>query len=332
MTASKSFHQLKKAVPHLYQTVSAGLDQTEECLQNTLQSDNPRITEAARHLLAGGGKRLRPALLLLCAEAVNRAESNPVPAAAAVEIIHMASLVHDDIIDDAPLRRGKTTIHKKWNRETALYTGNFMVCKGLELASTYENSKIGDIALATAAAMCKGEFAQQDTAYTAHCDEQSYYTRIGGKTANLIAAACEIGAYIGGANDDAAEIFRRYGYDLGMAFQITDDILDYTSESEFGKKRGTDLKEGNITLPLIYALKNGLNESRLRQCLNHGGNNRRELDEIILAVTQYGGTEQAKITAAEYIQKAKAELAAIPPLAYKECFCEAADFILQRQL
>lgn len=316
-----------------YDLLGDGLLKTEEYIRGLLRSENGEIETAALALLDSGGKRLRPGLLLLSARCGTYEEDKLIPFAAAVEMIHMASLVHDDIVDDTPLRRGKPTIARSMGRETALLTGNFMLAKALGAVLSAEDDAIRQSALYTATEMCRGEFSQLRVRREPDFSAEGYLLRVKRKTANLISAACEIGAHAAKAEEATVNALKAFGENLGIAFQITDDILDYTAKTEeFGKAVGGDLAEGLATMPLICAWNKGNSRKVIRALFEKGRSSQQAVKELIALVEANDGTKEAAAMAAAYIEKAKEALEKIPNLTVAPALTELADFVLTRNL
>lgn len=324
--------QLKKSLPLYYKEIETAIQTTEAYIEKTLVSDNDVINEAARYLLKSGGKRLRPGLLLLGGHCGEYNEEKLIPFAAAIEIIHMASLVHDDIVDEAPLRRGKPTIAAKWDANTALFTGNFMLSKAIELAASYGDKTLIDTAYSTASAMCRGEFAQMRTIDHPDFRTDTYLIRVKRKTAYLLSASCEMGGYICKAETKTLAALRQFGEYIGMAFQITDDILDYQADEKFGKAAGNDIAEGLATLPLIYAWQDKSNRELIEKIFAKDQRTKKEIDTVIRMVTSSGSDKLASQIAKRYIAKAKKSLSSITDPAANACFNEIADFIITRNI
>lgn len=325
--------QLKNKLPLFYKETEAALQLTETYIEKTLVSDNDVISEAAQYLLKSGGKRLRPGLLLLGGRCGEYDEEKLIPFAAAIEIIHMASLVHDDIVDHAPLRRGKPTISAKWDVNTALFTGNFMLAKAIELATSYGDKTLADTAYFTASAMCRGEFAQMRTIDHPDFRTDTYLIRVKRKTAYLLSAACEMGGYLCKAESKTLTALRQFGEYLGMAFQITDDILDYQADNgNFGKAAGIDIEEGLATLPLIYAWQDKNNRELIEKVFSEDKKTKAEIDAVICLVNASGSDKMAAQIAKRYIAKAKKSLAPVGDPKASACFNEIADFIITRNI
>ncbi len=312
--------------------IAEDLPATEEYIREQLRSENKEMEEAALYLLNSGGKRLRPGLLLLSGHCGRYDREKLIPMAAAVEIIHMASLVHDDIVDETPLRRGKPTIAKAKGNETALLTGNFMLTKAMDTIFAMGDERIRKVAIHTATEMCRGEFLQLQVMETPDFSVDHYLRRIRRKTANLMAAAGEIGAYVCGAEETIVAAMRQFGENIGIAFQITDDILDYTAKNkDFGKAVGSDLSEGLATMPLICAWQKGSQKEIIRKLFNESRRSKKAVTKLITVVEENNGTRNAALLAEEYIQKAKTCLQYIENEKIRAGFEEVADFILTRE-
>jgi geranylgeranyl pyrophosphate synthase len=230
------------------------MERIERCLEQTASGHGDVLAEAAAGTLAAGGKRLRPLLVLLCAGADDG--DAPVRAAAAVELVHMATLVHDDVVDRAALRRGRATVFATSGRAAATATGDFAFSRALALLA--ENGDAAQVRVLADAclALAVGELAQRHDAYREDVTEQRYVLRCRLKTASLFAAACRLGALAAGRGNGESEALEAFGQDLGVAFQMLDDLLDVTGPAtRTGKHRGTDLLDGTVTLPLILARK-----------------------------------------------------------------------------
>lgn len=332
MKTRLNIEQLKSKLPSFYGVIAEDLLATEEYIRELLHSENKEIEESALYLLDSGGKRLRPGLLLLSGYCGSYNREKLIPMAAAVEMIHMASLVHDDIVDGTPLRRGKPTIAKAKGDETALLTGNFMLSKAMGAVLSMGDERIRKIAADTATEMCRGEFLQLEVMESPDFSTEHYIRRIRRKTANLIAAAAEIGAYICGAEESAVTAMREFGKNIGIAFQITDDILDYTGKNTaFGKAVGSDLAEGLTTMPLICAWQNGNQKEVIQKLFTKSRTSRKAVTELISVVEENNGTQAAADLAKNYIQKAKTCLERIENEEIRAGFGEIADFILTRE-
>ena len=319
-------------MPLFYNLVAEDLQETEEYIRTLLRAENKEIEESALYLLNSGGKRLRPGLLLLSGHCGHYDKEKLIPVAAAVEIIHMASLVHDDIVDESPIRRGMPTIAKAKGKRTALITGNYMLTKAIETILSLEDPTVQHIALNTAKEMCRGEFDQLKIRLTPDFEQKHYIERVKQKTANLISAACEVGAHLSGADEDTVVAMKRFGEKIGIAFQITDDILDYTADSDhFGKIIGRDIADGLATIPLICAWEKGNQKEVIRDLFQQCRSEEKAVKELLIMVEQNEGTKIATQIGQKYIREAKEELQIIKKNEVRAAFTEIADFILSRQ-
>lgn len=333
MNTSLNLIQLKNKLPSFYGIIAEDLQATENHIESLLRSENKEIEEAALYLLKGGGKRLRPGLLLLSGHCGDYNREKLIPMAAAIEIIHMASLVHDDIVDKTPLRRGKPTIAAAKGNETALVTGNFMLAKAIGAVLSLDDKYIRKLAMETATEMCRGEFLQLKVMETPDFSTENYMRRIRRKTANLISAACEIGAYLSNASTETVEAMKNFGDHIGIAFQITDDILDYTAENkDFGKTVGSDLAEGLSTMPLICAWQKGNKKELMTELFAQSKESRDAINALIAIVKENNGPRDAALFAKKHIEKAKECLKTIENDEIRRGFEEIADFILNREI
>jgi len=234
----------------LFGPAAADLAVVDAALQREIAGDPPEVSRPMVDLFEAGGKRIRPALVLLSAMCGRYDLEQLVPAAMAVELTHAATLVHDDVIDRSPTRRGRPTVAARLGDEPAIVIGDFYFAKSYELAARTHVSEVVAILARTVMAICAGEIGQQTIRYRYSTGVDEYMSRIEAKTAMLLAACCEIGALIGGLEGAGREALRKYGRSLGLAFQIADDVLDYVgSEGEVGKPTGHDIAEGFATLP-----------------------------------------------------------------------------------
>ena len=324
---------MRLADAKLFRVIKADLAVLEEALLAAVASPVPLIQDVGTHLVASGGKRLRPALFLLAARsgpAFDRERAMPL--AVALELIHMASLVHDDVIDSADTRRGSPTANAKWSNQVAILSGDYLFAQAFSLVAEQNYGKI--IALRLAALvreLASGEILQDSALFQAEHDLSSYEQRIEKKTATFLALCCEMGAIVSGAASEVAQGLYRYGHAIGMAFQITDDLLDITGdEAKIGKPAGTDIRQGVVTLPVIRALEVSPRREELAAILED-----REMSEAMVAralsiVRSSDGVDFAQRRANEQIQKAKEALPEDIPAVVREAFMQAADYISQR--
>jgi len=245
---------LTEQTTDLFGPVGADLATVEVELRKEIQRDPPEVARPMADLFEAGGKRIRPALVLLSARCGSYALDRLIPAAMAVELTHAATLVHDDVIDRSSTRRGRPTVAASMGDEQAIVIGDFYFAKAYENAARTQVTEVVDILARTVMSICAGEVRQQSIRFRYGTDVDEYMQRIEAKTAMLLAACCDIGALLGGLETDERTALRAYGRELGLAFQIADDVLDYTgAEGEVGKPIGHDIVEGFATLPLMLS-------------------------------------------------------------------------------
>ncbi|ABO50683.1 Trans-hexaprenyltranstransferase [Desulforamulus reducens MI-1] len=311
-----------------FSQVRKDLQVVEHEIKTIVQSRDPLLTQTSIHLLNAGGKRLRPAFALLAGKFYHYSLEKLLPLAVALELIHMATLVHDDVVDDSLTRRGTPTVKANWGNRISMHTGDYLFAKSLVLISQYENPLIAQVLADTSVMMCEGEMHQISTAYSAEQSWRDYFYRIKRKTALLIAASCQLGAVAVGAPEEEYKNLRRYGHHLGMAFQITDDILDMVADqSLLGKPIGGDLRQGILTMPVIYSLERSPQRTRLRQLVEIEEKTDEQVKEAIEIIKEAGGIEYAFNATKQYIEKAKKNLTHLPNKPVKETFYQIADFI-----
>ncbi|WP_010095913.1 heptaprenyl diphosphate synthase component II [Ornithinibacillus scapharcae] len=243
-------------LPKTYNYLKKELDLIESSLMDAIHAKHPVLREASTQLLKAGGKRIRPVFVLLSSQFGNVDIEQVKTVAVSLELIHMATLVHDDVIDDAELRRGKPTIKKQYGNRVAMYTGDYILARALETITRLENPNIHKVLSETLVEVSIGEIEQIKDKYKWDQNVRTYLRRIKRKTALLIATSCQLGAMTSGLTDKEINKLYQYGYYIGMSYQIIDDILDFTSSAEeLGKPAGNDLYQGNITLPVLFAMQ-----------------------------------------------------------------------------
>ncbi|MCP2036361.1 heptaprenyl diphosphate synthase [Planomicrobium sp. HSC-17F08] len=315
----------------LYSDLKPELDMIEKELEQAVDSESLLLNDASLHLLQAGGKRIRPVFVLLAGKFGNYNIDVMKQVAVPLELIHMASLVHDDVIDDSETRRGKPTVKAEWNNSVAMYTGDFILARALEYISEIDSPKLHHILSKTMIEVCRGEIIQIEDKYKLDQNLRDYLRRIKRKTALLISSSCELGALVSGTDEKTAAHLRRFGYFIGMSFQIIDDILDFTStDEELGKPAGSDFIQGNITLPILCARKNPEVYSLLKNSLG------KELTEserlgIVKTIRDSPAIDEAKAISERYLQKALQELAYLPKSPANKTMRKIAFFIGKRK-
>ncbi|MBX7168749.1 MAG: polyprenyl synthetase family protein [Pirellulales bacterium] len=293
----------------LYEPIQAELAQAEDLLRRELRSQHPFVDELVKHGFRLGGKRLRPALVLLTARAAGQITPAHRTLAAVVEMIHTATLVHDDILDEADLRRHLETANSRWGNEASVLLGDFLFSHAFYLASSLDDAYACRVIGRSTNIVCEGELRQINSRGAFDTTEEEYLAIIDAKTAELTACCCRLGGHYAGASDEAVDALERYGRDLGVAFQIADDVLDLIGEeSAAGKSLGTDLEKRKPTLPLIRLLKTlpGDDRLELRELLARTGG----LDRagIVEWIGRGDGIEYARDVACRYAASAREQL------------------------
>lgn len=286
-----------------YAFLNKEAETVEKELEELIQSDIEILSTASTNLLHSGGKRIRPIFVLLGGRFGEKDKSKLHHAAVALELIHMASLVHDDVIDESSKRRGMDTVNETYGNKCAMYTGDYLFAKALTSMTKIENVEAHKVLSYTILELCRGEIEQIKDKYNFDQNLRCYLRRIKRKTAILIASSCQLGAITTNASPEVQRILYLYGYYVGMSYQIIDDILDFVStEKELGKPAGGDLQQGNITLPVLYAMEDSSLKEKIIQVNEH--TTRNEIEVIIEDIKQSNAIEQAFVISERYLQKA----------------------------
>lgn len=301
---------------NIYGFLKKDLQDIENTLTETIQAEHPILREASLQLLRAGGKRIRPVFVLLSAQFGDyKHHIDQVKAVAvSLELIHMATLVHDDVVDNAELRRGKPTIKHIFGNRVAMYTGDYILARALEVITTVHLPSVHRTLSKTLVKVVEGEIAQIEDKFNVDQGLRDYLRRIKRKTALLIATSCKLGAIASGATEKQANQLYRYGYNVGMSFQIIDDILDFTASSkELGKPTGSDLIQGNITLPVFYAM----NDPAFLEELKASFQNAKEIDEnnlkhLVDLLSKTDAIEQSYQLSNLYLRKALHAIKLLP--------------------
>jgi octaprenyl-diphosphate synthase len=308
------------------------LKTVEDRIKNLFKSHAFTIPLIGNHILDGGGKRLRPLILLLSAEIAGYKGDSRLTLAGIIESIHTASLLHDDVIDGAEIRRGKSPAHSIWGNQVVILVGDFLYSNALRLAVQQKSQRIMEILSEATTRMTEGEILQLIKTGDPNITEGEYLDIISAKTAVLISAACRIGAILGSLPEDKENALARFGINTGIAFQMADDILDYMAdEGKLGKRLGKDLKEGKITLPLIYLLK-AASDTEIEEVKNiiKDGLKKRGLKRILKLFVEYNAIELSLKKAQNLISDAKTELTIFPDSPAKKALFTIADYSLLR--
>jgi octaprenyl-diphosphate synthase len=297
----------------LFAPIARDLEEMERVLARTLHSARPGVAQLIEHLGHYRGKRLRPALLLLTAQASGRVTAAHHTLAAVVEMIHTATLVHDDVLDSASVRRHVPTVNALWGNQTSILLGDYLFTHAFHLTSTLGDAQACRLIGDATNRVCGGELHQICQRGNLELTEQEYFDIVEGKTAELTACCCKLGALFSGKQPEVVERLTAYGRGLGIAFQIADDLLDLVGEERTtGKSLGTDLEQQKLTLPLVYLLENATPElaTRVRQVLGNSAKHKREALRPLLE--EAGALAYAERRAEEIAQEARKELACLP--------------------
>lgn len=314
----------------MYSFLHADLQLVEKELEAAIQSDYSLLSTASLHLLQAGGKRIRPVLVLLAGKFGNYDIERMKHVAVALELIHMASLVHDDVIDDANLRRGRETIKAKWNNRFAMYTGDYIFARSLEAMSHLNDPLAHRVLARTIVEVCRGEIEQIKDKYCFEQTLRTYLRRIKRKTALLIAVSCQLGAIAAGAAQEIVDRLYLFGYYVGMSFQITDDILDFIGTKEqLGKPAGSDLLQGNVTLPALLAMNDARAKEKIMSVTPH--TSEEEMHEIIALIKQTEAIDESYALSDRYLQKAFSVLETLPKNKARAALYEVAKYIGKRK-
>jgi geranylgeranyl pyrophosphate synthase len=329
----------------LLEPLAADLELVEQKLREPVHLDYPQLTAVLHSLLDSGGKRLRPALALFAGRFFTVERARLVSLAASVEMLHTATLVHDDLIDGALVRRGSATVNARWNAGATVLTGDYLFARSAALAAETDHVRVMSIFADTLMTICSGELRQIFDRHDLPCldSEQAwqvaldrYDQRIHAKTASLFAAATESAAVLGGAPEVQIDALRDYGRFLGMAFQIIDDVLDFRGDADLlGKPVGSDLREGIVTLPALQYLRIHPNDERLARVV--GGSERRTgnsqlVRDVVQAIRDSGAVSLAMERAQMFIARSQAALASLPAGEARDRLQALADYAVSRQM
>ncbi|MBX5450556.1 polyprenyl synthetase family protein [Thermogemmatispora sp.] len=319
----------------LFAGIQADLDEVDRVFQERARSGLPILNSASMHALSSPGKRLRTALTLLSGKLKVYRFEKLLPLSVAFEMVHLATLIHDDIVDGAHTRRGQPTVNALWGDHIAILLGDYYFAKTAGLIADIEDNRINHLFSDTVATVCEGTIMEMLSARRLDLTIQGYYEKISHKTACLIAACCKGGAILSEASDEEIQHLHEYGMNLGIAFQIIDDVLDYTEDqTTIGKPAGNDLRQGLVTLPLIYALQsqphNG-HHQQVQLLLSGEGGSEEQIREIVEWVARGSGIERSIEDAYRYAARAREALYHFPPSADRDVLDELIDFVVLRK-
>lgn len=316
----------------IYSVVNDDFEAVNQFINHHLDSNVPLIREVGDYIVQSGGKRLRPLVSILSARAAGYTGSQHVDVAAVIEFLHTATLLHDDVVDDSHLRRGKATVNAVWGNSASVLVGDFLISRAFQLMVGLRHQRLLDILSLSTNTISEGEVLQLINCRDPNTTEDNYMQVIHHKTAKMFESAAETGAVLGADQaDDHARAFATYGRHLGIAFQLIDDVLDYQGDAgELGKNVGDDLAEGKPTLPLIYTIANGSAQQStlIKDTIRSGG--LEHLQHIVETVHASGGLQYTVDKAAEQTRLALDALATVPESRYKDALFQLADESLKR--
>jgi len=321
------------SVEPLVRLVAADMDRVNALILSKAGSDVTMIPEVANHLISSGGKRLRPMLTLAAAQMCGHSGDGHVKLAMAVEFMHTATLLHDDVVDESDMRRGKLAARKLWGNQASVLVGDFLLGQAFRVMVEVGSMQALGVLSDAAAIIAEGEVMQLAAAKNMATTEDEYLAVIRAKTAALFSAAAEVGPIIAGSGRDAEAAFRSYGTNLGLAFQLVDDALDYGgSSAQLGKNVGDDFREGKITLPVVLAYRRGSDEDRAfwKRCLQDGGAVEGDLEHAIELLKKHDAIAGTVERARHYGAMAKDALAPFKDGPHKRAMVEVVDFCISR--
>lgn len=311
--------------------VGDDLKEVDRVIRQRLASDVVLVNQVAEYIIGAGGKRLRPLLVVVVARACGAKDLRHAEAAAVIEFIHTATLLHDDVVDGSKLRRGRDTANEVWGNEASVLVGDYVYSRAFEMMVSLQSMRIMDVMASATNRIAEGEVLQLMNTHDPDTTEERYFDVIYRKTGKLFEAGAQVAAILTGASPALEDAMARYGKHLGTAFQLIDDVLDYRSSSaELGKNLGDDLAEGKPTLPLIYALEHGDDAQKaiLRHAIEHGS--LEGLTEITDAIESTGGLAYTARLARREAASAIEALAELPDSPYKQALCDLAEFAVNR--
>lgn len=297
-----------------------------------LGSRVPLVENIGHYIIESGGKRLRPLLVLLAARALGYDGERHVTLATLIEFMHTSTLLHDDVVDESSMRRGRETANERWGNAPSVLVGDFLYSRSFQMMVEVGSMRVMEILSAATCTIAEGEVLQLTNIGNPDIDEAAYFETIQGKTAMLFEAASHSGAVLAGASDEQEEALKHYGRYLGLAFQLIDDLLDYQGDAQtMGKNVGDDLAEGKPTLPLIQAMSRGTPEQAqlIRQAIRQGGLER--LEDVLAIVHATGALDYTRERAEEMADRALAQLDVLPPSRYRDTMAHLARLAVDRQ-
>ena len=311
--------------------IASDMAAVNQVIRSKLHSDVALVNQIAEYIISAGGKRIRPVLVLLVANAYSYNGQHHHELAAIVEFIHTATLLHDDVVDESSLRRGRQTANAMFGNAASVLVGDFLYSRAFQMMVSINSMRVMEILADATNVIAEGEVLQLINMHDPDVTEESYLQVIRSKTAKLFEAAAQVGALVAGASEAQIEAAGEYGRSIGTAFQLIDDVLDYSGNADdIGKNVGDDLREGKPTLPLIYLMKNGNAEQKelVRKCIEQGDESK--FNEILTAITSSGALEYTRNEAVIAAERASAAIADLPESQYKQALLALSRFAVDR--
>jgi octaprenyl-diphosphate synthase len=321
------------ALSHIFEGIRSDLEQVDREFGRQVQSQVELIPKIGRYIQTSGGKRMRPAVLLMASRLAGYQGDRAVLFAAVVEFIHTATLVHDDIIDDSDVRRGRLAVHSRWGNDITVLLGDYLYIKSMAMALTHDTLDLVRLLCDVTLRMIEGELYQLTKNGDAGITEDEHFDIIRRKTAYLFGGCAQIGGMLGRVTTEQAEALREYGFNLGIAFQLVDDLLDFTGEAKvLGKPIGADLREGKMTLPLIHLLQQAEQPGGglVREIMAARSATEEQWSDLIALLANHRSIEYAYERAREFANRAKRPLAIFPPSSERDALLALPDYVLSR--
>ncbi|MGC4081321.1 MAG: polyprenyl synthetase family protein [Vicinamibacterales bacterium] len=321
------------ALSQIFEPIRADLELVDREFGRQVESQVAIIPTMGRYIQQGGGKRVRPAVLLMAARLLGYAGERAILFAAAVEFIHSATLVHDDIIDESDTRRGRPAVHARWGNDVTVLLGDYLYIKSMALALTHDTLDIVRVLCDATLKMIEGEIYQLTKNGDAAITEEQHFDIIRRKTAFLFGASAQIGGMLGNVNKEQEQALQQYGFNLGIAFQVVDDLLDFTGDLEaLGKPVGADLVEGKMTLPLIHLLQQPGHRGGENRPRDHreAGRDAGTVEHAARSAARDRSIDYASRRAVEFAERAKKQLAVFPPSSERDALLALPDYVLSR--
>lgn len=319
------------SIDSIYEPVQDGLKLVERKLTGLALVDRPWVAEPLEYVLGGSGKRIRPVLTLLAGRSYTYDLDKLVPMAAAIELFHNATLVHDDAVDKAMTRRGRTAVNRMWGEEIAVLLGDYLFSVAADLVCSIGSFRVMRMFAQTLTEISGGQLRETFNAYNWRRDRTAYYEQIYSKTASLFEAATGTGSILSGTPENEIEVLMSYGRDLGMAFQVIDDILDFSGDAgEMGKPVGGDLMQGTLTLPAIIYMEQNPGDSLIREIFEKRGD-REKVDRVIEMVRDSTILDECYRIAVDYCDKARRNLEILPDAPPRQSLLDLAGYVVERR-